>query len=80
MPQPYQNWQTSPRAGGLLQLFAIYHEYKICPNRFLEICGMLALAHSSMTLMMKLGQDKSYKNKKPKDKALFFVTFGLATI
>ena len=41
---------------------------------------MLALAHSSMTLMMKLGQDKSYKNKKPKDKALFFVTFGLATI
>lgn len=83
MPQPDQSWQTSPRAGGLLQLFSIYDEYKICSKSFLDICGMLALAQSKMTIMMRPGQDKSSKKeKKKKDKAffLFLVAFGLATI
>lgn len=64
MPQPDQSWQTSPRAGGLLQLFASDDEYKISSKSFLEICRMLAIAQSNMTLMMKLGKDKSFKKNK----------------
>lgn len=63
MPQPDQSWQTSPRAGGLLQLFASYDEYKISSKSFLEICRRLAIAQSNMTLMMKHGQDKSSPQK-----------------
>ena len=64
MLQSDQSWQNSPRAGELLQLFAIYDEYKISCKTFLNICRMLAIAQSNMTLMMKLGQDKSFPRKK----------------
>lgn len=54
----------------MLQLLDIYNEYKISSKRFLDICRMLAIAQSNMTLMMKLRQDKSFPKK---DKALFFL-------